>query len=341
MSSSRVVVVLGIVLLITLLIGAVWRATLSSNHYAISTYVDFAQAADHWSVRMQKVGTTHAYLEMAEEAQKLPTAIAHSLAHSFGEALFRTEGMRGFGVCDEQFVYGCYHQFTGAAIAAHGIPVLEELRAICSLKSESETFPCLHGVGHGILGFVGYEPKKLKQALSLCLESDTSNPTGCASGVFMEYNMRSLTSYAEGTIVPRAFSTSTAYSPCFDVDSGNMPSCIRELPNWWVAAMRGYESMESRIVQAGTFCTGFEDLKHREGCFKGIGHIVPPMSDMDAAESAERCRASGQTSSDRTYCLFGAVRRFRIEGYAEYASLCSQFGFSGSTHDRCLVFAQS
>ena len=304
----------------------------------VDSAVDFTQAKDHWRARIEDIGGASAYEEMVSEGNNATASQAHVLAHSFGEALFRAEGVEGFTACGTQFLYGCYHQFIGNAVAALGLPVVERFRASCTSKPFLDTFPCLHGLGHGILGYLGYSLEDLKKALTLCkAPTPVKERSGCIDGVFMEYNIRGLTAYQSGKIEPRTFSVRSVYSPCLDVDKKYRTPCVFQLPDWWIAAIAGPGDIKGRFAQAGTYCTGINDDALRRTCFAGIGHITPPLSNLNSDTAVPLCAAA----ASRDYlaaCLSAAAFRFKLEGFEDYLGLCQRFGLSGNDLTRCRKF---
>ena len=317
-----------------------YRSTLNpstSSLEKVDSAVDFQKEKDYWHTRIVSVGGEGAYREMIQKGKGVTASRSHVLAHSFGEALFQAEGVEGLAVCGPHFVYGCYHQFIGNAIAALGLPVVEKFRAACASKSLLGVFPCLHGLGHGILGYLGYSLEDLKKALTLCKASNFGEEgSGCIDGVFMEYNIHELTAYTSGKIVPRTFSPDRAYSPCFEVNDRYRTQCVYELPNWWVASMPDPADIEGRFAQAGMYCARMEDEVLVRTCFTGLGHIVPPLSDLNPDVALALCAAAASSFDTKESCLLAAVGRFKIEGFKEYESLCSIFGFSGGTLAKCL-----
>ena len=300
--------------------------------------VDLQKEKDYWHAQIVSTGGEGAYREMVKKGNNMTASQSHVLAHSFGEALFQAEGMEGFSTCGTHFIYGCYHQFIGSAIAALGIPVVEKFRAVCVSKSLPSVFPCMHGLGHGILGYLGYSPDNLKKALVLCQTpglSDSRN--GCIDGVFMEYNIHELTTYVSGKIVPREFSIESTYSPCFDVDKKYRSQCVYELPNWWVAAIAGPGDIKGRFAQAGIYCAGLNDEALIQTCSEGIGHIAPPLADLNPDVAAALCAAAAAPDY-RASCLSSAVFRFKLEGFKGYSGLCERFGFFGDDLAHCRRF---
>lgn len=304
----------------------------------VDSAIDFQKEKDYWHTQIVRRGEGGAYEEMVLKGNSMTASRSHVMAHSFGEALFQTKGVEGFSVCGTQFLYGCYHQFIGNAIGVLGLPVVEKFRAACASKSFFDVFPCLHGLGHDILGYLGYSLGDLNKALTVCEASHLGEErNGCIDGVFMEYNIRGLTAYKSGKIEPRKFSVEDVHSPCFDVDMQYRAQCVYQLPDWWVAAIPSPGDIEGRFTQAGIYCSQMNDTSLIQTCFEGIGHIAPPLSDLNPDVVAAFC-ASAASPDYRASCLSSAALRFKLEGFKDYLGLCERFGLLGEDFARCSRF---
>lgn len=317
-----------------------YRSTPNTTTFSrekVDSALDFQKEKDYWHTQIVNSGGEDAYQEMILRGNSMTASQSHVMAHSFGEALFQAEGVEGFSVCGIQFLYGCYHQFIGNAITALGLPVVERFRTACASKSFLDVFPCLHGLGHGILGYLGYSLQDLKKALTLCKASNLGEErSGCIDGVFMEYNILGLTAYKSGEIEPRKFSIETVYTPCFDIDIQYRAQCVYELPDWWVAAIPSPGDIGGRFAEARTYCSHLNDTALIQTCFEGIGHIAPPLSNLDPDVAAAFCAAA--SPSYRVSCVSSAALRFKLEGFKDYLGLCERFGLVGNDLVRCRRF---
>ena len=93
------------------------------------------------------------------------TLTATSRTINFGDALYHTTSLKGIHICDSKFGFGCYHSFLEEAITDKGLSAINDLDNECS-KQFSKGGSCQHGIGHGILSYLGDD--KLSQALTLC-----------------------------------------------------------------------------------------------------------------------------------------------------------------------------
>ena len=159
----------------------------SVPQYIQDERVDYGVAKEYWRSRIEQVGQVDAYGELLVAAKDISISQAHVLAHSFGEALFLEESISGISTCDDQLIWGCYHQFVGTALTEFGTSIVKDLDERCPADS---SFSCRHGIGHGLVGFYGYDFEALKESLSFCTLLDAGPRNGCFDGVFMEYNLR-------------------------------------------------------------------------------------------------------------------------------------------------------
>lgn len=132
--------------------------------------IDFTAEAEYWKARIAAVGGVNAYRELSDSVNGMTVGNQHIAAHTFGEALYDVEGLAGFSVCDNDFSQGCFHQFFGSSVQAEGIDTsLRETKGLCAAQARIEDRrTCEHGLGHGILGYLGYDLKNLTGALSMC-----------------------------------------------------------------------------------------------------------------------------------------------------------------------------
>src|SRR3989338_2641211 len=140
-----------------------------------------------WSARIDSIGTARAYGEFKEAYEAQDSKFQHLAAHVMGSLLYEKEGLAGLGICDATFAFGCYHSFFGSAVSKEGIGAIKDFDRICMEKFGPWGTGCPHGIGHGILEYMGHE--KLDEALAACAHTTQKHPLlGCTSGVFMEYN---------------------------------------------------------------------------------------------------------------------------------------------------------
>lgn len=240
---------------------------------------DPAYNSDYWMQQIEKKGAKAAYEEFKQVAATAPEARTHLSAHVIGGLIGDTLGPDGITVCDPSFGFGCYHGFFGQVISTGGISLVKELDAACVQAYGRWGTGCQHGIGHGILEYVGYT--RLAQALEICKE--TSQPTpllGCTSGVFMEYNFP----LAEGqSTTQRQFDPAKPHAPCDTVAEEFKDSCYVELGQWY-RIMFGEDA-----ATLGSLCSALPE-RERTHCFLGIGSGLGSFSRYDVTQAITLCK---------------------------------------------------
>ncbi|NQV93228.1 hypothetical protein HQ403_01890 [Candidatus Kaiserbacteria bacterium] len=268
----------------------------------------------HWEERVTTVGPDRAYDELIQSAKNLPLGKQHELVHVFGAALYNGKDLNLLLVCDEQFLYGCFHEFIGSTIAEHGLHVIEEIDAICSKAEGGNKTVCHHGVGHGIQTYLGYKEEDLVSALKVCDGFPLSDPIGgCYGGVFMEYNLRTMLG---GDDEIRSL-TENILSPCDHIEEKYQASCMFRLPQWWRHHLS--ENVSKEITsQLGEMCSTAILPNMVSPCFQGIGNIVAVNVNFDMAQIIPLCDAS---TSDLDYTVACRIQALVTKGFASGISV--------------------
>lgn len=252
-----------------------------------------------------------------ERYEKVPYNFQHVVAHFFGELLYRKDGIPGIAVCDSSFGFGCYHSFFGLAIAERGPSVAKDLDDECFKKYGRLGTGCPHGIGHGLMWYLGDE--KLAEALSYCDGMHYTEPIGgCTSGVFMEYNERTMAT-ASGEGGSRPFDPGNPYEPCTTVPVKYREACYFEQAGWW------HRALALDTARAGALCEGVAVRGEREACFRGLGNTIGPSTEYDTKASREQCELV-QTREGRDLCKQGAAWTFLSdpERAARAPEICDQ-----------------
>lgn len=262
---------------------------------------NISQQKKYLSDKIKSLGAQKAYDLFKTENQTNNQFIQHTYAHIFGALLYNLEGTQGIGICDSSFAFGCYHSFSTTAIADKGEHIVKELHSACTDKFGPLGSGCHHGLGHGILEYLG--PNKLDQALKICASIQEFSLLGCSSGVFMEYNFPTLIDGDNATVTRRQFDSNNPFAPCKSVETKFQPSCYFEITQWWQL------SLQSDHKKIGLMCDQLTDTKQREFCFIGIGYNIPPQIDYNLDKSVGGCdRMPGKR--EKTLCLAGVSWSF-------------------------------
>lgn len=248
----------------------------------------------YWIDVIQDVGGVAAYQHFDEKYANKEINFTHDLAHSFGEALYKVEGIDGVSVCDSNHGFGCYHSFFGWALLDNGLDVITDLDEACIAVYGEKGLGCQHGIGHGVLAELGSE--NLRDSLEACSTLNWQGPVGgCTSGVFMEYNFSSM-----GTRHLRDYVPGETHFPCTDVPEKYRQACYFEQPAWWV------QIVNQDYGAVGKFCAEVEDENQREMCYRGAGNVAVGSSAYDIDFVIESCHQMPDQTGI-SHCIQGAA----------------------------------
>lgn len=245
---------------------------------------------EYWIEDINNRGPQKAYASFADLIAEVEPPRQHTLAHVMGGALYKVLGNEGLSYCTDEYSYGCYHEFLGQAIHEGGIPVIEQLSSNCESILKSQSLGCQHGIGHGILGYFGYDFNALLDALSNCeLLGDETISRSCFGGVFMEYNTETLLSDQARN---RAFDKELGYMyPCSSLTKSWQKSCYFWQIQWWFALDRQkYSDIEDRVKQSAGRCALVKDEYIKRECFRGIGYNLPGEANYDTEAVSSLCQ---------------------------------------------------
>lgn len=270
---------------------------------------------DRWSRVIDQKGPEAAYQEFKRAYAGLQIGIQHIAGHVFGELLFEKEGARGLATCDSDFGFGCYHGFLEAAIVKEGLAVLPELNRACIDKWGEKGFDCPHGIGHGVLSYLG--DNHLDEALNDCSKLSWNGPIGgCATGIFMGYNFKNINH--SGIIQTRTLDSKRPYEPCASVAKNFLPACFFEEARWWEKVFK------KDYARIGILCDTIQDTAGREACFQGIGNVAASSSNYNLAQATNACKKMPSRVGE-ILCRSGASWSFFTDPLhrAEAPELCS------------------
>lgn len=297
--------------------------------------------SDEWEERIRGVGGERAYAMLAADNEGLSPSLQHEKAHDFGRALYIVEGKPGLSVCDSNFSFGCFHEFLGTAIAAEGLSVAGELNEACFQALSESPLSCQHGIGHGVLAFLGYIESDLEKALSICETLPYADPIGgCYGGVFMEYNMRTM--LAEEAVIRPIENDSLLY-PCNELGDVYASACYFWQSQWWRNALDWARSLDARLVyeRMGALCRE-AGKKYERPCFEGIGNNLPPDALFDAARARDLCDAAALTDREQIYCRSMAANSLGVGGSGmkgDAEAVCHDL--AGGEYTYCMAYARN
>ena len=250
-----------------------------SEFFAAIYAVDFPQERLRIQSVMDRSGL-EAYRWFKDAHNSFPLDKQHLVGHMFGEVLYDTYGVSGLSVCDDDFIFACYHGFLGRAISLRGLGVIEELGRECD-KKKQDRLGCDHGIGHGVMSYLGED--KLVQALEACDRLSWKGLVGgCSSGLFMEYNFKNSHVPENGKIVPRLLNEKNPFAPCDSLPGQFQYACYYEQPDWWQHVYHGDFSKIARL------CDSIPD-QYKEFCFIGTGRIIAQAEHFEIKASMDLC----------------------------------------------------
>lgn len=293
------------------------RATIDS-----SLSFQYKEEKVRWQQYFDDAPVGEVYSRFLETASGLDYYAAHGLSHIIGEELYDREGWEGIAFCTQDFGFGCFHGFSGAALFDGGLKATEKLSLACTNLQRGDYLGCIHGIGHGILAYLGND--NLVQALVACESAQRDEAVGgCFGGVIMEYNYNTMQS--QSGIDLRPFSEADAYSPCLSLSDPYTPACYYELPSWWYASFEGMGTTDSAgiFTRIGQLCSDIQDEASRTFCFRGTGNVVGPRSDVQVARMKEWCDEM-PTKNSHDLCYAEALGHLlnSEEGTKELRVLC-------------------
>lgn len=119
-----------------------------------------------------------------------PDTDFHLLGHVVGDELYKQEGVNGIKSCSEDFRNACSHSIVVGFLSEKGEQALVLVSEACKQApgGKGAYTMCYHGLGHGVLAYVGYDFLK---SVELCKKTGTPEHfyeefNQCVSGSVME-----------------------------------------------------------------------------------------------------------------------------------------------------------
>lgn len=306
-----------VLLCLTLTLGATaFRFAHASPTYTLPPLsgelnaVFFREAVQYWTEFIAKKGPESAAAEivrMKNSPEQLGPKFLHTVAHAFGEALFRTGGPKNLYLCQYDTTWGCHHQFFPYIISVSTSigDSVSSFFAYCDRRTDTlDPITCRHGIGHGLISYYGYTLPDLKKAFESCSEEDPNlEKSGCFSGALMEYNLRSLTKVNADHAI-RPLTAENFFTPCDELDTRYLPICVRELTEWWKAAFVPSSNPEELFSWLGAKCRSLPANAPLLPCFEGIGYRVRSTGKQNVQEL---CALSTQNQAEQEACVRSAT----------------------------------
>lgn len=221
-----------------------------------------------WKQELAAKSADVVYANVRVEYAAAESIVGHSIAHVFGETLYDVLGAKALSVCDNSFLFGCYHGVITRMIVQHGAGNIREVYAVCkSLPDEKSVVGCRHGIGHGL--FEVYGSTRLVEALELCRLTGWHGYEagfGCPGGVFMEMNFPAWDGVQQNRTA-RLLVTGREGEPCSALPREFRPACYYYQVQLWEWYTPGDFSL------LGRRCGALQDSADARGCWMGIGAL--------------------------------------------------------------------
>ncbi len=222
----------------------------------------------------------------------------HPIVHAVGRETFRVRGSvhAGFAACDGTCHSGCYHgvieRFLGPTSGGHVSHVDLERKVADVCRGDFEPFvkfQCVHGIGHALLFFTGYQ---LDHALGVCDRmGDRRTQRICYGGVFME-------NLTAATPEKRDVRGDDYHYPCSRLDRKYQPDCYLMQTSRMAEMGLWMDRMFVECAKAGRF---------RPQCMISIGRDLSNHLRGGETEFVAR-QCQWRPAGDRSACISGVVK---------------------------------
>lgn len=245
--------------------------------------LDFQKSAEFFRNLSVKRGGEYGYKALAAAANfnyLSPNVDSHLLGHTVGDVLYKQQGIDGIKVCTDDLRNACSHSIVVGFLLEKGEDSLVEAVSKCedAPGGKGAYTMCVHGLGHGVLGYVEYDMRK---AVSLCEKTGTKKygyqEVGqCIGGVSMEMMAGVHDRDMWLTQLPNYFKSDDPLAPCsmdFMPENGVGYCYMYLTPHLFEVAGASLANPESKYFsKAMSYCEALEKGNpNRNICFGNFG----------------------------------------------------------------------
>ncbi len=247
-----------------------------------SKNLDFIGLKKYFTDLANKKGAVYAY-NVLKVVRVRPGIDFHLMGHVVGEILYKQKGAKGIQDCTQDFRNACSHTIVVGLFSEKGTGALPIINKACkdAPGGRGAYFMCFHGLGHGVLSYVGYD---LPKAVGLCsLTGEKSHNqrefSECVGGAMMEIISGGDHDKALWSVQSKKYLTTN--DPLYPCDADFMPREVRVLcyiyltPHLFQYAGADLNNPDPQFFsKAFSYCdnlSGELEKGNRDACYGGFG----------------------------------------------------------------------
>ena len=244
--------------------------------------LDFVGLKKYFTDLANKKGAEYAF-KVLKEVKVRPGIDFHLMGHVVGEILYKQQGAKGIQVCTQDFRNACSHTIVVGLFSEKGTGALPIINKACreAPGGKGAYFMCFHGLGHGVLSYVGYDlPKAVKLcSLTGAKPNNQREFSECVGGTIMEIISGGDHDKALWSVQSKKYLTTD--DPLYPCDADFMPREVRTLcyiyltPHLFQYAGADLNNPDPKFFsKAFSYCDRLIDeldKGNREVCYGGFG----------------------------------------------------------------------
>lgn len=251
---------------------------------------------------LRLAGIERTMTRLLDEADGGYSIDCHQPAHQVGRVAFTVFGAETFEKGDASCHSGFYHGAMESFLAQRGTEDLSStISQLCgAFDTTFGEFECLHGVGHGVMAYEGYD---MPEALEVCSTlGDDFAQSSCYGGVFMENIVAAQGLGAIPGHQTEWVDESDPYFPCSTLEAGS--SQEYQCYQMQTSLMLWYEDFDfgrvSRLCAAAP-------ASAREACFISLGRDSAGFTLRNPARTIANCAEAPREDDLYLSCVMGGL----------------------------------